>query len=203
MVGSMDLENILKKKKILDNTVIIITSDHGQSIKENNFYGHGIFLYEELIHIPMLMKLPKNISNYPDSSSCINLVDIHNFIKAVVAGDINPTKFLEKDHTFSEAFGLQYSKEKLKNYTKTKDASMAYERLNIPRKAIISPDCKLTLNSNSDVEEYFSGNLGKDHDLTKVRDFIFKLSIFNLDKDFKIDEEQIIVAIGEKHEQKV
>lgn len=38
------------------NTVFIITADHGELLAEKkNFYSHGIWLYQELIHIPLLI----------------------------------------------------------------------------------------------------------------------------------------------------
>ena len=50
----------LRDSNIYDNTLIIITSDHGQSFKEHGYYGHGIFLYDELVDIPTILKPPKN-----------------------------------------------------------------------------------------------------------------------------------------------
>ena len=48
----------LTKRKKLNNTVIIFTSDHGESF-EHNFAGHGgPLLYEQLTHIPLIIKEP-------------------------------------------------------------------------------------------------------------------------------------------------
>jgi arylsulfatase len=49
---------VLKKHNIYDNTLIIFTADHGESLGEHNFIGHGYKFYEQLIHVPLIIKLP-------------------------------------------------------------------------------------------------------------------------------------------------
>ena len=54
------LFNFLKERGIFDNTLIILTSDHGDLFCEHkNWLGHRHFLYEELIRIPLLIRYPK------------------------------------------------------------------------------------------------------------------------------------------------
>lgn len=36
-------------------TVVMVVSDHGQSLGENRFWGHGSYLHDELVHIPVLL----------------------------------------------------------------------------------------------------------------------------------------------------
>ena len=53
-----DFINGLKKRDILKNTVIIMSSDHGESF-EHNYLGHGRkYLYEQVTHIPLIIKEP-------------------------------------------------------------------------------------------------------------------------------------------------
>lgn len=40
------------------NTYVIITSDHGEALGEHKTYGHGINLYRETIHVPLIMVGP-------------------------------------------------------------------------------------------------------------------------------------------------
>jgi arylsulfatase A-like enzyme len=48
----------LGKDGILDNSYIIITSDHGESFERGEF-GHGTYLlYEPVIHVPLLISSP-------------------------------------------------------------------------------------------------------------------------------------------------
>lgn len=42
----------------LDETMIIITSDHGDEFWEHGDVGHGHSLYEELVHVPLIVRYP-------------------------------------------------------------------------------------------------------------------------------------------------
>jgi glucan phosphoethanolaminetransferase (alkaline phosphatase superfamily) len=56
----------LKEKGIYDNSIIIITADHGEGLKKNkyfNYSGHGHIPYDEVLNIPLIIIDPKN-NNY-------------------------------------------------------------------------------------------------------------------------------------------
>lgn len=42
----------------LENTVIVIGSDHGESFMTHGHWGHGKFLYEEYVHVPLIIWAP-------------------------------------------------------------------------------------------------------------------------------------------------
>ena len=46
----------LKDMKLYDRTIVIITADHGEAFWEHGFQGHNSQLYEESVHIPMIIK---------------------------------------------------------------------------------------------------------------------------------------------------
>ena len=49
----------LEKQGIGDDTLIILTSDHGESMGEHNFYFDHFETYDTTIHVPLIMKHPK------------------------------------------------------------------------------------------------------------------------------------------------
>ncbi|MBI2108558.1 MAG: sulfatase [Parcubacteria group bacterium] len=52
----------LENRDILNNTLIIVYSDHGTEIYEHKRFDHGYSLYNELIRVPLIIKWPnKNI----------------------------------------------------------------------------------------------------------------------------------------------
>ena len=49
----------LKQQKVYANTAILVAADHGESLGAHGEDTHGIFLYDETIHVPLLLKLPE------------------------------------------------------------------------------------------------------------------------------------------------
>ena len=54
------LLSYLKELGIYDNTLIIITSDHGEEFYEHNGWLHSNTLYEEILRVPLLIKFPNS-----------------------------------------------------------------------------------------------------------------------------------------------
>ncbi len=46
----------LKRRGLYDNTVIVLTADHGEEFHEHGGWWHGTTLYDEQIHIPLIIK---------------------------------------------------------------------------------------------------------------------------------------------------
>ena len=56
IVGSF--VEVLRKHGLYQNSVIAIAADHGEAFGEHGEERHGMFLYDETIHVPLLVKLP-------------------------------------------------------------------------------------------------------------------------------------------------
>jgi len=54
------LLNTFNTPKFANNTIIIIKSDHGEEFYEHGSFSHNNNLYQELIHIPLIIKTPSN-----------------------------------------------------------------------------------------------------------------------------------------------
>jgi len=50
----------LQQRKIYANTAVIVVADHGESLGAHGEDAHGILLYDETIHVPLLIKLPES-----------------------------------------------------------------------------------------------------------------------------------------------
>jgi arylsulfatase A-like enzyme len=48
----------LKAYNLYENTLIIVTADHGELLGEHGKFGHGHHLYQEELHVPLLLKYP-------------------------------------------------------------------------------------------------------------------------------------------------
>jgi len=51
----------LDERNILDNTVVIITSDHGEEFAEHDVVDHGNSLYVPSLHVPLLIRFPARV----------------------------------------------------------------------------------------------------------------------------------------------
>ena len=54
----MDILNWLKDNDMLDNTVIVFTADHGEMHGSHGLKGKGGFMYENNIHVPLIIVHP-------------------------------------------------------------------------------------------------------------------------------------------------
>lgn len=52
------LLDALREGGVLANTVVIIAADHGESHGDHNFFGHSFVVYQELVHVPLLIRYP-------------------------------------------------------------------------------------------------------------------------------------------------
>ena len=50
----------LRARGLYDNALIILLSDHGEGLADHGEEEHGIFLYDEVIRVPLIVKLPNS-----------------------------------------------------------------------------------------------------------------------------------------------
>jgi len=52
----------LERLGMADDSIVIVTSDHGESLGEHQTLYHGTSLYEEQVHVPLLIRVGANLS---------------------------------------------------------------------------------------------------------------------------------------------
>jgi len=68
--------DFLRSAGVYERAVIILMSDHGEGLGDHGEAEHGIFLYKEAIHVPLLIKLPHQQDGGSARSEVAQLVDI-------------------------------------------------------------------------------------------------------------------------------
>jgi arylsulfatase A-like enzyme len=69
--------DFLKQEGLWDTTLLIVTSDHGEEFMEHDILGHGKSLYETLVHVPLIVKMPASFGSTARRVSGLSeLVDI-------------------------------------------------------------------------------------------------------------------------------
>jgi len=80
----------LEKNILIDNTVVIYTSDHGDLGGDHRFFFKGPFLYQGLIKIPFLIRIPNGVSNQV-CNSLASSIDIPETILELAGFEIPDT----------------------------------------------------------------------------------------------------------------
>lgn len=66
----------LERRGVLNNTVVVITSDHGESFGEHQDHGHGNSLYMPLLHVPLVVFFPPQVPAGRQIADPISLRDL-------------------------------------------------------------------------------------------------------------------------------
>ena len=90
--------NMLQERGLLDNTLIIVTSDHGEEFREHGGLGHGRTIHRELVHVPLIMKFPGNAYEGVSLKGTAGLVDlmptILDYLKISIPGSVHGRSML-------------------------------------------------------------------------------------------------------------
>lgn len=70
------LVNYLRELRILDDTILIITSDHGENLGEHNLIKHSFSLYDTLLHVPLIIRYPKISNSGLRIKNQVQIIDI-------------------------------------------------------------------------------------------------------------------------------
>jgi len=160
----------LKDQGVYESSLIIVTSDHGQSLLESGFFGHGIYLHDELVRVPLIIKYPGE--PLPDDGY-FNIKDI--FRLALSASRSEPLSELLRDVTFSESFGSNVNVSDLEGMTEQQ--RNAVMKMAAPRKAVFKSGYKLVVNGLDGSIEEFTYN-GRIADRKMANDLIDELRVF-------------------------
>ncbi|HEX9636220.1 MAG TPA: sulfatase [Acidobacteriota bacterium] len=81
----------LKRYRLYDDALIILTSDHGEAFFEHGQRGHNTTVYEEMVRIPLILKFPKGLR--PDRrriAEPVQSVDLLPSLMALAGAPIDP-----------------------------------------------------------------------------------------------------------------
>ena len=70
------LVRYLKSHQLYDRSTLIVVSDHGEGLGDHGEQEHGLFVYEESLRVPLIVKLPANEGSGRRVKTPVQLVDI-------------------------------------------------------------------------------------------------------------------------------
>ena len=114
-----ELLDFLESSGLLDNTIILYHSDHGEMLGDHGLYWKGAYVYEQLLHVPMVFQWKDHIQKGLRCNALVELVDIAptllelagfevpyymqgKSLKPILTGEISPD--FHKDHIYSEYY---------------------------------------------------------------------------------------------------
>ena len=119
----------LRASKLYDDALIVIVSDHGESLGAHGEEAHGVFLYDETIHVPLLVKLPQNqnagkrvraraslVVSYEPDAVHLEIIDDGRGAAAAAVARASPTPGRNTGHGRSTGHGLVGMRERTALY---------------------------------------------------------------------------------------
>jgi hypothetical protein len=105
LATSRALDIMVSMRRLPKNTLYIVTSDHGQLLGERGRYGHGYFLDDALLKVPLYIKYPEGIRPFQQREEQLSLCEIPLVIESALYG----TRIeLGSKCVMAESFGPPY-----------------------------------------------------------------------------------------------
>jgi membrane-anchored protein YejM (alkaline phosphatase superfamily) len=85
----------LRDLGIADDTVLLFVSDHGEGLGREGFWVHSVFLWEALVHVPLMLRVP----GVPPAKvqSVVSLVDVAPTLARFMAPDAETNGYQGED----------------------------------------------------------------------------------------------------------
>jgi len=66
----------LEAQQLLDRTVIVVLGDHGESLNDHGESTHGFFIYESVLHVPLMIRAPYDALHGRQVADTVRTVDV-------------------------------------------------------------------------------------------------------------------------------
>ena len=193
----------LKDSGLDDQTLVIITSDHGEEFKEHGRLGHGQLYYRPNLHVPLILRIPNFLKKGIRINELVQSIDLLPTILEIAGLPAHPNvqgrsllPLMKRNKTFVNRSLWKI----LRPFQKDAPVSLAME----PRKdiySIITEDYQLLHSLKSNSVKLFNlandplgkSNIAKDHNviverlMSELEEFhsatpLHKASIISLDE---------------------
>lgn len=71
-----ELIGFLQHRGVLDDTVVVLTADHGENLGEHRLMGHVFCVYDTLLHVPLILRYPRYWRGGERRAGPVQTVDI-------------------------------------------------------------------------------------------------------------------------------
>ena len=81
----------LRRRDLYDRSLIVFLSDHGEGLGDHGENEHGIFLYRESIHVPLLVKFPRGKGAGGSVDAPVALTDVFPTVARAAGAEVPAT----------------------------------------------------------------------------------------------------------------
>ncbi len=93
----------LREKGLWDDTIVVVVSDHGEEFFDHGGFGHGTVLWNELLHVPLIVKPDRKPGDQGDTERGVHVkdrvrvMDLPQTLLARMGVDAPPAEFMGVD----------------------------------------------------------------------------------------------------------
>jgi arylsulfatase A-like enzyme len=157
-----DLMQFLKELKVWDDTLLIITADHGENFGDHGLGYHLFCLYDSLLHVPLLMSYPRLGQLRRRIDSLVSLTDVLPTVLDLIGCDLRDYPGIQghsllrlngnedRSHIFAEFGRPQYMLKRLA----ARYPQQNFSRFDRGLRCIRTREFKLILGSDGSEELY-------------------------------------------------
>ncbi len=91
------LVSFLRARGLLQQTVVVVTADHGEEFLEHGGLGHGHTLYDELLRVPLLVRFPGGDGARASWENGLQLIDLYPTLLALAGAPEIPSGVQGRD----------------------------------------------------------------------------------------------------------
>ncbi|MFT4622301.1 MAG: arylsulfatase A-like enzyme [Myxococcota bacterium] len=103
-IATKELFAGLESRDLMEDTIVVFTSDHGENLGEHNLFGHRHGVYQQLVHVPLIVSYPAKLKPGRVSEPVANL-DIYSSL-CDLAGIERPATIADRGNLFVSAAAL-------------------------------------------------------------------------------------------------
>lgn len=156
----------LRRHGVLDNTLLIICSDHGDHLGEKQLVGHVFSSYNELVHVPLFIRDP--LGDLPHATTVHHVVSTRRIFHTVLAAadlatpteeTLSLAQYGRSDPDHGTAFAEAMPSEQVVRMLQRRQPELVRERAcDQTRRAICTNDYKLIQTGDRHLELYHTVN---------------------------------------------
>ncbi|MCA9575036.1 MAG: sulfatase-like hydrolase/transferase [Sandaracinaceae bacterium] len=82
----------LEELGLTEDTLVVVVSDHGEEFNDHGSYGHGHSVYQELLHVPLMFRLPGRIPTNTRVGTAVSTLNIPATVTDLLGVPTMPTQ---------------------------------------------------------------------------------------------------------------